>query len=292
MKKTNIALLLIAAGLLSVACNPIEDDDLRDKYVTNAGAPITPEELTAALVVEQPYENSDERIEGDQCVHIKNTRPEIAGTWHIGAQTMVTDDKIITLSANGTYDIYFVAVHNNAIVTSEKKSVTVTNVFDDWMKYLTGATDKIDMDASKTWGYRDGLDDGYCGAMTAYGYWKYYPPEKIRGQAWWGQMKYADLKDLKMEFGMRDRMMVTYNADGSVKERGEWSYNREVPDTKVLGEFNPTIKVIGSNNDQSGSKLPYWILDLTEDYFTIYHCTGKSTDWETDGWQACFEVRE
>ena len=51
MKNVKYCFVLGALLLLSGACTPIEDDELRDKYVTNAGAPITPEELTAALEV-------------------------------------------------------------------------------------------------------------------------------------------------------------------------------------------------------------------------------------------------
>ena len=75
---------LAAIASLSVACNPLEDDSLRDKFIVNAGTPITKTTLSAAISVTQPFPNEDGVVMGDQCVVIKNKRPDIGGAWHIG----------------------------------------------------------------------------------------------------------------------------------------------------------------------------------------------------------------
>lgn len=62
MKKIRI---ITAIALLAsmVACNPIEDKSLRDDYITNAGTPVTSEELTSYLHVDQPYPNTETAVE-------------------------------------------------------------------------------------------------------------------------------------------------------------------------------------------------------------------------------------
>ena len=211
MKNVKYCFVLGALLLLSGACTPIEDDELRDKYVTNAGAPITPEELTAALEVTQPYPNSADAVEGDQYIHLKNNRPEIGGVWHVGNKTFQTDDKIVVMEANGVYDIYYTAVSNNAIVSSIPVQVTVTNVFDEWMGFLTGAVDKTDMTAKKTWGFRQGLA-AVCD-MCAHGYWKYasagYTPESFAGITWWGAVTYETAGDQTMVFEVDGNKLTT-----------------------------------------------------------------------------------
>ena len=41
MQVTKILIAMLAAAFIVTACDPIEDEDLRDKYVTDAGTPIT-----------------------------------------------------------------------------------------------------------------------------------------------------------------------------------------------------------------------------------------------------------
>ena len=41
MKVTKILIAMLASAFIVTACDPIEDEDLRDKYVTDAGTPIT-----------------------------------------------------------------------------------------------------------------------------------------------------------------------------------------------------------------------------------------------------------
>ena len=54
MKVTKILIAMLASAFIVTACDPIEDEDLRDKYVTDAGTPITKEALQAAISITQP----------------------------------------------------------------------------------------------------------------------------------------------------------------------------------------------------------------------------------------------
>ena len=68
---------MLASAFIVTACDPIEDEDLRDKYVTDAGTPITKEALQAAISITQPFPNQDGVVEGDQYIALKNSRPDI-----------------------------------------------------------------------------------------------------------------------------------------------------------------------------------------------------------------------
>ena len=58
MKVTKILIAMLASAFIVTACDPIEDEDLRDKYVTDAGTPITKEALQAAISITQPFHYS------------------------------------------------------------------------------------------------------------------------------------------------------------------------------------------------------------------------------------------
>ena len=72
MKFNNILSISVLSVLALAACNPIEDTSLRDKYFTNAGTPITTEELDKAISITQPYTNQEGVAEGDQIVEELN----------------------------------------------------------------------------------------------------------------------------------------------------------------------------------------------------------------------------
>ena len=61
MKVTKILIAMLASAFIVTACDPIEDEDLRDKYVTDAGTPITKEALQAAISLPQPRRSSGRR---------------------------------------------------------------------------------------------------------------------------------------------------------------------------------------------------------------------------------------
>ena len=113
MKVTKILIAMLASAFIVTACDPIEDEDLRDKYVTDAGTPITKEALQAAISITQPFPNQDGVVEGDQYIALKNSRPDIGGSWHIewGAKevnkvkTLVTDNATVIMESNADYSI-------------------------------------------------------------------------------------------------------------------------------------------------------------------------------------------
>ncbi len=168
----------LACGLaLLTACDPIESDSDFDK----AGTPISSEELTAALEVSQ-MENSDDRVEGDQYILVKNNRPDIGGKWHLvynGQETTyATDCGTIIAQANGEYQLYYQGISEYQVVKSAVKDLTVTNVFDEWSNFFTGAVDKSDKGKKKVWRFREAIggvisicNNGACGG------WNYYAPD-------------------------------------------------------------------------------------------------------------------
>lgn len=155
MKVTKILIAMLASAFIVTACDPIEDEDLRDKYVTDAGTPITKEALQAAISITQPFPNQDGVVEGDQYIALKNSRPDIGGSWHIEwggegskqSKTLVTDNATVIMESNADYSIYYMGISANQIIKTDPVVVTVTNVFDDWSTYFTGATDKSDKSA-------------------------------------------------------------------------------------------------------------------------------------------------
>ena len=288
---------MCAVAMLGWACTPIEDQELRDKYVTNAGDPITVAELDAALEISQPYPNQEGAVEGDQYVHLKNKRPEIGGTWHVGGKSYLTDDKIVVVEANGVYDVYYSAVSNGKIVNSTPVQITVTNVFDPWMGYLTGAKDKSDMGASKEWGFRTDLS-AVCD-MCAHGWWKYgsagYTPESFSGITWWAAVTFADAGDQRMVFAVNGNKMTTFDAAGSQMGEGKFEFTHDQPEDGVLGLFKTTTPTIGAEFDDNGQgdDNTFYILTLTEKYMTLYQweSTTPGGDWGDCSWRVVYEAK-
>ena len=288
---------MCAVAMLGWACTPIEDQELRDKYVTNAGDPITVAELDAALVVSQPYPNTETAIEGDQYVHLKNKRPEIGGTWHVGSKSYLTDDQIIVVEANGVYDVYYSAVSNGKIVNSTPIQITVTNVFDPWMGYLTSAKDKADMSATKEWGFRTDLS-AICD-HCAHGWWKYgsagYTPESFSGITWWGAVDFATAGDQRMVFAVDGNKMTTFDAEGVQMGEGKFEFTHDQPEDGVMGLFKTTTPTIGAEFDDNGQgdDNTFYILTLTEKYMTLYQweSTTPGGDWGDCSWRVVYEAK-
>ena len=301
MKTLKAILLLFAAMAIVTACDPMEDESLRDKYITNAGDPISKEELNNILSVTQPIPNQDDAVEGDQYVVIKNNRPELGGIWHYGVGTKITgsDNDTIIYGANGTYEIYYEALSNGKIVTSDIFTVTVTNVFDEWMGLFTGAKDKTDADATKAWGFREVKWGSVCN-MGAHGGWKYtsagYTPES--NFAWWGSANLAQAGDQRIVFEIQDTKLKTYDKSGKLVNEGTFNFDHEQPEELVQGRLTTNIPVIGSNYDDlgqsKGKNNVFWILTLTDEYITLYHpqkYTGGG-DWDDYGWYVYYESKE
>ena len=299
MKRTiKFGFVMCAVALLGWACTPIEDNELRDKYVTNAGDPISVAELDAALEVSQPYPNQDGVVEGDQYIHLKNKRPEIGGTWHVGSKSYLTDDQIIVAEANGVYDVYYSAVSNGKIVNSTPVQVTVTNVFDPWMGLLTGAKDKSDMAATKEWGFRTDLSN-ICD-MAAHGWWKYasagYTPESFSGISWWGQQVFDPANDQRMVFAVDGNKLTTFDASGAVMNEGKFEFTHDQPEDGVMGLFKTNIPVIGSEYEENGctgGDEIFYILTLTEKYMTLYQweSSNPGSDWGDCNWRVVYEAK-
>ena len=288
MKIIKIYPVLLLAALFGVACNPIEDQSLRDKYIKNAGEPITQAELDAALSVTQPIPNSDDKVEGDQYVVLINKRPDIGGAWHYatsaGTKTTGSDSTTIIYGANGDYDIYYEGISANQVVRSKTFQITVTNCFDVYDELLSGAKDKSDITAKKTWKFLDANGALYNGQ---YGNWKYYPMSP--GLNSWGTVNTADVDEKTMTFEFNGHKMTTYYADGSVAQTGNWAYTHDTPEG-VIGELFTTAPVLGTSeswNDWSGVSTPYWILVIDENQLilcfpSIYNKSADVDDWDLD----------
>ena len=91
MKVTKILIAMLASAFIVTACDPIEDEDLRDKYVTDAGTPITKEALQAAISITQPFPNQDGVVEGDQYIALKNSRPDNSQPGSVPVQYHLAD---------------------------------------------------------------------------------------------------------------------------------------------------------------------------------------------------------
>lgn len=293
-----IFFLIIGTALLT-SCNSIEDSSDFDK----AGTPITSEDLKAALSYVQ-LPNQENSVVGDQYIIVKNKRPDIGGTWHLvrgdTEKTYATDNDTLICTDNGDYKLYYVGISANQVVKTEPFEFTVTNVFDEWSGYLTGAKDKSDLTATKTWTFREvkwASTTSICN-NGAYGGWKYtnagYTPES--NFMWWGNHTMADAGGQKMVFEYKDNKLTIYGTDGSKKYEGKFSFTHNTPDAMVLGELITNVPLIGAQWDdcapqKQGVSNVFWILTCTEDYITIFHpekYTG-GVDWDNCGWYAYFK---
>ena len=161
---------------------------------------------------------------------------------------------------------------------------------------ITGATDKSDKSAKKTWKFREVSWGSVCN-MGAHGGWKYtsagYTPES--NFAWWANVTAAEAGDQSMVFEFDGNKMKTYDASGNLKAEGTFSFTHEKPEDGVLGELITSIPTIGGNYDDNGQSVgsnKFWLLTLDENYITIYH-PGKysgGVDWDDSGWYAYFKT--
>lgn len=295
----NIAVVLAASALALSSCDPIEDMDARNKYA-NAGTPVSKADLTAALSVKQ-LPNADGKVEGDQYVIVKNNKPEIGGVWKFYRGSVVTtyatDADTIVLGTNGDYKIVYEGISANQRVVSDTIRITVTNVFDIFDRYLTGATDKADKSAKKVWRFRKVQWGSYCN-MGAYGGWKYtsagYTPES--NFAWWSNI--TDLSTLgnqSMVMSYNGTTMTIYEPDGTtVRRSGSFAYTHTVADELVKGELTMSVRTMGGEFDETSTAktdIVYWILTLDDKYMTLFHpvkYTG-GVDWDSYGWYVYYE---
>ncbi|WP_286832905.1 MULTISPECIES: hypothetical protein [unclassified Proteiniphilum] len=285
--KTIIRIFLLGI-LFTYGCDPIEDMALREQF-ENAGAPISQAELDAALSVTQPIPNTDDKVEGDQYVVLKNSRPDVGGVWHLGWSTgekiVASDDITVIYDANGEYEIYYTGISANQVVTSKKFNISVTNCFDEYDRLLSGAKDKADKTAKKTWTFLQVTGALYNGM---YGNWKYYDP--VPGQNSWGTVNTATIPEQTMVFEFNAHKMTTYLGSGAVSKEGTWAYTHNKPEG-VTGELITTAPVIGTNISWSvwkGASTPYWITYISEDLLVLcfpqtYSKPADAADWDFYG---------
>ena len=309
MKAKNIKNILI--GMLAcmsalAACDPIEDESLRDDY-QNAGTPITKEELQAAISVTQPFPNQDGVVEGDQYVVLKNSRPDVGGAWHAEwgepdsrkRTTLFSDQDTLICDENTTYDIWYVGISANQIVETDPVQVVVTNAFDDWQTSFTGAVDKSDITAKKTWTFRPVAqgETSYVCWRGAHGAWKYYNynADEDYYSAWWNQVTPEEAGPQTMVLEFDGNKITTYDAEGNMINQGSFRITHNVPEDKVMGEFITDIPVIGRELDQGGlwntDEFVFWILYFDKNKLTLYKpdlYTGAE-DWDVEGWYVFYE---
>ncbi len=282
--KTIIKILLLCI-LVAYGCDPIEDTTLREKF-ENPGTPISQAELDAALSVTQPIPNTDDKVEGDQYVVLKNNRPDIGGVWHLqwstGEKIVGSDNDTVIYDSNGEFEIYYTAVSGNQFINSKKFTVNVTNVFDEYVFFLTGAVDKADKTAKKTWKFMPVSGALYNGM---YGNWKYYDPTP--GQNSWGTVNTETVTEKTVTFQFEGNVMTTHLASGAVSKTGKWSYTHEEPEG-IQGELITTIPIMGTDkswNVWKQTETPYWIYSISEDKLVlvfpqVYGLPAGKFDWD------------
>jgi len=314
MKTIKLYVLLLTTALIGFACNPIEDESLRKKHFGNAGAPISVEELNAALSVTQPIPNADDRVAGDQYVVIKNSRPEIGGVWRYetstGEKSICTDHDTLIYNSIGIFNIYYIAISANQAVRSKTFTVEVTNCFDEYDFLLSGAVDKADRTAKKVWRLADENVPVYNGM---YGNWKYYPDFKPVQNQWGTVIITQEMREQTVVFEFNDHKLVIYAGDGSVIAEGGWAFNHESPDPDprgVLydapGQLITSIPLPGQSvsffqkrpSVFSGVSTPYWICRVSENelvlaFPSIYNRDPATTeDWDIDATYFFFIPKE
>lgn len=310
MKTLNIYIACLVTLLLGVtACDALEDDSLREKYYDNVGEPITKAELEAAISITQPFPNSDDKVEGDQYVVLKNNRPDIAGVWHVqtdvGVYTTNTDCDTIIYTSNTedgkSYEIYFIARSAHQTIRTDSKYIEVTNCFDPWETLLTGAVSKVDKTAKKTWEFWPSKNNQIVYFNGMFGNWKYVEGDisKIHEghNNWGGVVNLTTAGNYTMTFEYNGRKMTTYNPDGSVLKEGKYTFgNQKYHET--LGELITTAPLIGSTNSWTvlGNTPTYWLIQFDAEHIVVAHpqatWVNGGDDWNYSAWYGFYRVKE
>lgn len=295
MKAKNILIGMLACMSALAACDPIEDESLRDDY-QNAGTPITKEELQAAISVTQPDPN-DDRI-----VHLQNSRPDVGGVWHAewttGEKIVGSENTTLVYEMNGTFDIWYVGLSANQIVTTDPITITVTDVYDEWDGLLTGAVDNQDKTASKTWTFREVMNTATTHEyeicwMGPHGAWRDgVAPENTN--AYWAAHSLDEIGPQTMVFAYDGNTLTTYDADGNQLNAGTFGYTHGEAEGGELGTLITTCPLIGSqfdDGDPQGDNNVFWILDISEDRLTLYKpmIYSGAAPWDDSGWYVFYE---
>lgn len=310
MKNTIKTIAAVIALGAMFACSPIEDQSLREKYVTNAGAPLTAAEISKHLSVSQPKAAQYE----DYYIEVKNDDPNTAGVWHFTTSgsdaVLFSKSGSYTYAVNGDFEVFYVVTTANQQVESDHFKVSVTNVFDPLAGMLTGAKASSDVESTKTWEFRTinpetGKDTetphdpaGWICEQPGYPMWAYYGP--YYNQDWGGKATFAEAGDQTMTFKFGGSKITTYDADGNKKAEGVFSVFKPAPDprdpatgtgVKAVAGLKTTIPLPGGEFDWSGqgNDNTFLIFDLTDDYLAVGHSEYPVPDskiWSDDqgGW--------
>lgn len=301
--KTIPCFLIFLGLLLLQACEPIEDQYLRDRYLADGAQSISKEDLQKALSITQPFPNKDGAIEGDQYVILKNSRPDVGGTWHLswstGEKILGTNYDTVIYESNGDFQIYYMGVSGGKVIKTDPVPLKVTNVFDPWDGYLTNAKNKADKTAKKKWKFRPYIKSGavyQSGFLSGHGMWKDVPLANMGG--WWGFITIANTGDQMMEFNFDGSTMTVFDGSRKQKHQGKFAFNHNKPEKGVLGELITTVPLIGGEKDDYGQGVGknnvFWVLELNEKYMTLFHpekYTG-GIDWTTFGWYVFLEMEK
>ena len=302
MKKIKIYIALVVGLFCMIACNPIEDMSLVEEHFDNVGDPISKAELEAAISVTQPIANEDGKVEGDQYVVLVNKRPDIPGVWHVqmntGTKIFGTDQDTVVYTANGDYSIHFVARSANTTVQTDPFSISVTNCFDEWDNYFTGAVDKSDRGAKKVWEYWEG-PTGLVYYNGMYSNWRHFAISDIHmGKNSWGPITTKEQAgDYTMVFEYEGSKLTIYNPDGTVNKAGNFAYTHEVPDEGVVGELKTTIPIAGSQTawTATGDDNTFWLIQLDEKHMVVVLPQDgwePVNFWDYSSWYAFYKVKE
>lgn len=309
MKNTIKTIAAFVALVGMFACSPIEDQSLRTKYITNAGAPISVEELTKHLTVTQPKAADYE----DFYVEVKNDDPNTAGVWHFSTggsdAILFSKNGSYTYTANGDFEVYYIATSGNKQVESEHFKITVSNVYDPWVGMLTGAKTSKDVECQKTWEFRT-IDhttnkdtemyqdpDGWICESPGYPLWAYYPCTDC-GQDWGGKATFAQAGDQTMVFKFGGNKLTTFDASGNKKNEGSFGVSRTAPDPrapasgtgmKAMGALTTNIPLPGGEYDwePQGNNNTFLLLELTDDILSVGHASWPNpvpAKWTDDDW--------
>ncbi len=315
MKRNKLYIILLMVAAVWMACDPIEEKSLREKYFENVGTPITKAELEAVISITQPIPNQEGVVEGDQYVVLKNSRPDIPGVWHIewgdannrSSKTLGTDSDTLIFESNDVYDIYFVGISANTIIQTDPVQVTVTNCFDPWQTLLTGAKDKSDNTAKKTWEFWPSPNNKVVYFNGMYANWLAGGVNMIH-EAFnnWdgGGTKLSVAGNYTMVFEYKGNKLTTYKPDGTILGEGTYAISHDVPtggsgkpQDYIVGTLTTTIPLPGSTTSWEllGDRPTYWLWLLDEEHMCVVHpaSTWAQGDfWDSYAWYGFYQAKK
>ena len=244
-------LLFIGIVLLFASCDPIEKRKELGAILSPSQINITAENTTAG---------------GNQII-LKNSTPNVGGTWYYGGGISYKQVDTILLAALGTTTIKFIATTPGGVV---EKTVDV-NV--DLIDHIIPVFDELTGGGpGRTWVYADDFSDddnypdgGYCFMVASYDYTEF----------WWNPYGSSPSADFggEMEFKLSG-FEYTLNFHGSTTT-GTYNLDNQA---MVLTIVNPYILDYNEPNCNPDATATgrYEILKLTHDELILAQMQG---DW-------------